>query len=432
VRFGLAIFLCAAILAAIAGCSSSIARSNEAFDDATHDASTAADGSVSDVSDLDAATVVAVTPAFTPEVPRIVNDGGAILSKPQLVTVTWTTDPNEKALEDFGDAIGTSSYWKLVGEYGVGEATSAHVEVSDAPASTMTEDELASFVADHVAAAPANGWPVNTEQTAYVIYTPPSMQITSNGSDDCDSTDGYHDETSTSSIAHIVYAVVMEACHDSQDVVSFSTETASHEMIESATDPHWESDLAWSGFDSDHLAWDVWQEQQDEIADACEYNTDADYEEVAPFAYGVQRFWSNASAAAGHNPCVRAPTLPYFNTTPLDTEAINVTVSSEKTASSTKGFEIPVGSSKVIRFGFYADGKGGPWTFQVVEGDGFTTPSAPHLKIASDRASGDNGDIANVTVDVDSVGTKTGILMTAISTRGSEPIHYMPVLIGAY
>ncbi len=432
-RFGLAIFLCAAILAAIAGCSSSIERSNEAFGDATDAsaASAAADGSVSVASDLDAA-VIAVTPAFAPEMPRVVNDGGAILSKPQLVTVTWTTDPNEGALENFGDAIGSSSYWKQVGEYGVGEATSAHVEVSDAPASTMTEDELASFVADHVTGAPANGWPVNTAQTAYVIYTPPSMKITSSGTDDCDSTDGYHDETSTKTFAHIVYAVVIEACHDSQDVVSFSTETASHEMIESSTDPHWQSDLAWSGFDSDHLAWDIWQQQQDEIADACEYNSDAVYEETAPFAYGVQRFWSNASAAAGHNPCVRAPTQAYFNTTPLDTEAISVTVSSEKTAANTKGFEIPVGSTKVLRYGFYADGEGGPWTFQVVEGDGFTTPTTPHLKITSDRASGDNGDIANVSVEVDSVGTKTGILMTAISTRGSEPIHYMPVLIGAY
>jgi hypothetical protein len=432
VRFELVVVSCVALLSVIAGCSATVGGSANVNDD-VGDSGSSVDGAITSA-DAGAveASVGTVTPAFTPEMPRILNDGGTLLDKAQIVTVTWTSDPNEKALEAFGDAIGTSAYWKQASEYGIGDATSVHVEVSDAPAGAMTEDELDTFVADHVAAAPGNGWPENTAQTAYVIYTPASMQITSSGASDCETTDGYHDETSTKTIAHIVYAVVLEACHETTDVVAFSTETASHEMIESATDPHTQSDLGWTGFDADHLAWDIWQEQQDEIADACEYNTDADYQEAAPFAYGVQRFWSNASAAAGHNPCVRAPTQSYFNTTPLDTEPITVTVSSEKSAATTKGFEISVGSSKTIRYGFYADGTDGPWTLQVVEGDGFTTPTTPHLKITIDKSSGDNGDIANVTVLVDSVGSKTGILMTAISTRGSEPIHYMPVLIGVY
>ena len=62
-------------------------------------------------------------------------------------------------------------------------------------------------------------------------------------------------ETSTSSIAHIVYAVIVESCHGTEDVVEFSTETSTHEMVESATDPHVESDLAWMYFDPDHWAW---------------------------------------------------------------------------------------------------------------------------------------------------------------------------------
>ncbi|MEO8877177.1 MAG: hypothetical protein ABI461_16405, partial [Polyangiaceae bacterium] len=77
-------------------------------------------------------------------------------------------------------------------------------------------------------------------------------------------------------------------------------------------------------------------------------------------------------------------------------------------------------------------GDKGPWALQIVEGDGFTKPETPHLTITTDKTAGSNGDIANVSITVNSVGAKTGILMTAISTRGSESLHYMPVLIGAY
>jgi hypothetical protein len=363
------------------------------------------------------------------------NDGGAILSAPEIVTVTWTTDTNAKTYEAFGDAIGASDFWKPVSEYGIGLATSGatnHVEVGDAPAATMTEDEIDTWVATNVAGAPGNGWPVNTAQTEYMVYAPESMKVTSGGKNDCETTDGYHDETSTPTIAHIVYGVILEACHGTTDVVAFSTETASHEMIESATDPHIQSDLAWTGFDPDHLAWDIWQDQQDEVADACEYNDDADYQEDAPFAYNVQRFWSNASAAAGHNPCLRVPAQSYFNATPLDVEAITVTTTEATAAAETKGFRIPIGTTRAVRFGFYGDGASDPWAFQVVEGDSFTTPSPAHLTITTDRSAGNNGDIANVSVTVNSVGSKSGILMTAISTRGAEPLHYMPVLIGAY
>lgn len=379
----------------------------------------------------------AVVPAFKPEMPQIVTDGGAVLSAPEIVTVTWTTDTNAKAFEAFGDALTTSDYWKPMREYAIGAGVSGptrHVEVADAPKTTMTEDELDTWVAGQVAAAPGNGWPALTAQSVYVVYAPPTMHVTSGGADDCESTDGFHDETSTSTLAHIVYAVVLESCHDTADTVAFSTAIASHEIVEAASDPHTQTDLAWTGFDADHLAWDIWQQQQDEVADACEYAADADYTENAPFSYNVQRLWSNASAAAGHSPCLLPPPLPYFNTTPLDVEAIAVTTSASesKTPKVTKGFRIGVGQSRTVRFGFYADGENGPWALSFVEGNGFTTPSEPHLTITTDKTAGDNGDIANVSITVNSVGAKTGILMTAISTRGDEPLHYMPVLVGAY
>jgi hypothetical protein len=438
VRFSVVVFACIALCVAICGCSSSPADSDDAnASHASSDSGTTGDAALasSDGGTSSDAAVVGVTPAFVPEMPHVLNDGGTILSAPQIVTVTWSTDTNASALNAFGDAIGTSDYWKPLAEYGIGAATSGaanHISIDDAPAGSMTEDQLDTFVSQHVQAAPGNGWPVNSAQTMYVIYTPESMKVTSSGKNDCESTDGYHDETSSASNAHIVYAVVLESCHDTTDVVTFSTETASHEMIESATDPHIQSDLAWTGFDHDHLAWDIWQDWQDEVADACEYIPDADYAETAPFAYTVQRFWSNASASAGHNPCLRVPSQSYFNVTPLDVAPITVTVDDVTGSTTTKGFEIPVGTTKTIRYGFYADGASDDWSVQFVEGDGFTSPTTPQLTITTDKTAGNNGDVANVSVTVNSAGATTGILMTAISTRGSDPIHYMPVLIGAY
>lgn len=376
----------------------------------------------------------ALYPAFAPDMPVIVNEGGAILSKPEIVTVTWNSDPNAAKYEAFDDAIGGSSYWKSsLAPYGVGAATGGaarHVRITTAPPASMKATQLDTLIADNVAAAPGNGWPARTNQTEYVVYTPAGMTLTDGGPDACNLEAGYHDETSSGSLQHIVYAVVIQSCHDQQNVVEYSTEVASHEIAEAATDPHAESDLAWAYFDSNHLAWDLWQGDQDEIADACEYLDDAFYQEPALNAW-VQRLWSNTSWKAGHNPCVPLPSAPYYNVTPLNLQTVTVTTAGSATPVTSKGFRIPVGQQKTLGFGLYSDAPMAPWTVDAVEGDGFTPPSPARLSISLGSTSGANGDIVHVTVGVNSGGKASGILMTVMSTSGGLT-HYMPVLIGAY
>lgn len=365
-------------------------------------------------------------PAFAPEMPKVVNGGGAILSAPKIVTVTWNADPNQATLESFGDGIGASAYWTATtSEYGIGAATSLHAHVATAPPSTMTDDALDTFIADEVAAAPGNGWPANDPQTVYVVYVPEAMELTASGQNDCNNEEGYHDETQTQSISHIVYAVINEGCRDAQDVVSFSTETASHEMVESATDPHAETDLAWGGFDEDHYAWEQWNQKQDELADACEYFAEANYESAAPFDFWLQRSWSNAGAAAGHDPCYPAPAGAYYNATPLGLDAIDVTTKNGTIA--TKGYSIGVGTKRTIQVGLYSDAPHAAWTVSVVEGDGTTTPS-PHLTIAQQTTSGENGDVIDVDITTN-VTKASGVLATIVSTASGEPTHYMPFLV---
>lgn len=368
-----------------------------------------------------------VYPAFSSDLPRVVDQGGAVLSSPKVVTVTWNADPNQALGDALGDAIGASAYWTATtSEYGVGPATSEHVHLATAPPAKMSDTALDAFISAQVDGAPASGWPANDADTVYVLYVPEAMELTSSGANDCTNEDGYHDELATTANPHIVYAVVNEGCRDTQDVVSFTTEVASHEIVESATDPHAETDSAWTGFDPDHYAWDVWNTEQAELADACEYFPEANYQLPAPFDFFVQRSWSNASAAAGHDPCVPLPSGAFYEATPLGLDTITLTVKSAPLV--TNGYSIPVGAKRTIQLGLASDAPHAPWSVQIVEGDGFTTVASPHLVIAPHATSGQNGDV--IDVDVTTLSTKaSGVLVTALSSAPNEPTRYMPFLI---
>ncbi len=368
-------------------------------------------------------------PAFTPDMPTIVDIGGAVLATPKIVTVTWSADPNAAALEAFDDAIGASAYFAATtSEYGIAAgASGGHASITTPPPATLSDTALDTLVAQQVGAAPGSGWPVNDPNTMYVVFIPEATELTSSGSDACSVEDGYHDETYTKTIAHIVYAVIDERCHDSKTgVIAFSTEVASHEVVEASTDPHTQTDFAWAGFDQNHWAWEVWNTRQDELADACEYFDEANYQSPASFDYWLQRSWSNASGAAGHDPCVPVPSGAYFNVAALAPETI--TVMTTKKSVTTHGYSILVGQKKTIQLGAYSDGPLAPWTLTVVEGDGFSTPNPARLTIAQSSTSAQNGD--TIGVDVTTNTTKaSGVLITAISQVGSGPAHYMPILI---
>ena len=88
---------------------------------------------------------------------------------------------------------------------------------------------------------------------------------------------------------------------------------------------------------------------------------------------------------------------------------------------------IPVGTKRTIQVGLYSDAPAPPWSVSVVEGDGFTTPSTPHLTIAAEESAGANGDIIDVDITTNSV-KASGVLVTVLSTQG-QLTHYMPLLV---
>ncbi len=377
-------------------------------------------------------------PAFTPDIGLLKTKGGAVVKAPKIVTIVWTQDPNYKTYETLGDNIGGSAYWTTsVSEYGVGVASSGgHVEIAGAPPVSMDDgsnnDEVDAFIVKGVTGAPGNGWPVADANTMYMLYLPEATALLNNKADDCPSNNGYHTETTVGANTHVVYGLIASKCHDpSKSAVEEATETATHEIAEAATDPHTNSDLAWTGFDADHYAWELFQQRQDEDGDACEFYEDVYYNDSAVGGF-VQRLWSNKSAKAGHNPCVPAPAEPYFNVTPLAQEMITTT-GTTGLMHTTKGFRIAVGASKEFAVGYYSDATTEDWNVDVFVGDGFTVPTTPHATASIDTPSGNNGTIAKVKVNVTSAPAKGNqVLITLIASRKTGPQHFFPILIGAY
>ncbi len=392
-------------------------------------------------------------PAFHPEVAQIQNNGGPVLTDPVIVTVTWPgataadTDPNVDQLEAFGDAIGSSAYFgSITSEYGVHAGVSGaanHLRILGAAPATLSDQTVDSLVATSAGDPATSGWPAPTPNTVYVLYINPATTFSLQGEEICgQGVGGYHSDTfavtgGMTTTTDVAYAIVPRCMFDTTtSAYDTTTESASHEIVEAATDPYGGNvGYGWVGFDQAHLAWDLFQQFQDEIGDACEMYADSFYKAATPFAYQLQRQWSNASAAAGHNPCVPAPTTPYFNTTPLDVE--NVTANLSRLMASpnalTQGYKVLAGTSKTFAIGFYSDGDtGGPWTISVDESNPITTKMPAHRLTATlDRTTGQNGEKAYVTVDVTTASTTLEAeFITVVSTLNGVS-HYMPILISS-
>jgi len=368
-------------------------------------------------------------PAFAPEVGQLVDNGGDILAAPEITTITWAGEPNAATFEQFGDELGPSAYWKAVtSEYGVGAAKSDaehHVRLADAAPATIADTDIPTLLTQHLTDT-ATTWPVPNDNSVYIFYIPQASTLTLEGDGACaQGIGGYHDSTNING-KQVAYAVVPQCDSDVGEV----TLSASHELAEASTDPHPQDAPAWVGFDENHLSWEFFQQFQSEDGDACEFYrastmTDADI----PFT--VQRQWSNASAKAGHDPCVPAPVGTYFNVTPLTLDTIDLDLSALGGGTApTKGYKVKVGETKTIALGFYSDGPIEPWTIRAVEGGIMGTSQKGRVDLSLDVTQGTNGQKAYLTVKVNTQGRTKGELISIVSDNGKSK-HYMPIMIGS-
>jgi hypothetical protein len=386
-------------------------------------------------------------PAFQPNVPTVISHGGPTLKHPRIVTVTWEGDANRDVYEKFGDEIGDTRYWRdNTAEYGVGKAVSGtqnHVHISPA-ITTIADDAVDDLVRQSIKNSVSSGWPTPDSDTIYNVFLPPNALMfgSHNG---CEfGIGGYHTDSLLDPTddhgGEFLYAVNLN-CPAKWDVHTM-TLIASHELVESVTDPFPQTHAAYVGFDDAHLAFDMLNQFQDETGDACEFSKSSDFVGSAPFAFGLQRNWSNKSALAGHDPCVPRTNLPYFNVTTFASEMDSITVDLTTlgdSAHTTAGYKAVVGQPRSFGIGFYSDAPvNGNWTvwakiprtMPLTDEQGTKVPNGS-ASATIDNPAGHNGHKATVTVTPSAFNTLGLVYLELHSVlQGAEEKVYPVFLSG--
>jgi hypothetical protein len=427
----------------------------------------------------EAAAETVAYPAVPVDAPQIAKNDGVVLHSPMIVTVTWPGDTTAASWEAFGDGLGATPFWAATTmEYGVGPVGSnanLHVRMNAPLPATLSYTDLQNFVAAQLTGGGAGGvdagaadggdadggaseggavaqnpvWPTpaldgnGMSQSIYALYIPSTTAVTDPGSGQSFCNEGgfgYHDNVVVNGHP-VAYSVTLECT--SQTAADLQ-ETAAHEAVEAATNPFPSSSTkGYAGFDSEHLAWDLYSGYNDELADACQNWQESYIQLTGAFPYWVQRSWSNGSAAAGHDPCVPAPTTPYHTMTLLPSEESDVTVNLStigKPKATAKGFPVTVGQPLTFHVAFVSDAPADPWTIKYdfpselnVFDTSFNPVSNGKATVSLDKTSGQNGDVVTVTVTPTTKG-KAGFQMMAITwdppgAKSSYLPHYLPILL---
>jgi hypothetical protein len=273
------------------------------------------------------------------------NQGGAPIAHMDVWTVVWRGDEAIGATVDtLNGAVLTSDY--MVGsltEYGVGAGAAHGVIVLGAPPATIDDDALEAALATLPGMTTTAGAPVGPPDASSVV----TFVIPKSTHPPIDTS--YHAETSALLPAaggaklHRPYIVLLQQEVGFVPELDYLTWTQSHELVETATDPHPDSAVAWLA-----AALDV----AGEIADLC--NDIPVRRTLGGTSYLLTRIYSTTRARArAGDPCVPDLGLPYANValTPL-----SVTVASAVGQTATlKLHAFSSGSPASLLWNLYSD-----------------------------------------------------------------------------
>jgi hypothetical protein len=358
----------------------------------------------------------ATYPATLPNVPQCVAEIGAtLLTKPQLVLVTFNADPRASALEALVQALGSSSYWQSVtSEYGVGPLSAlSPIHLTDKPASKLADADIRSWLRKEL--GEGSRLPPNDGRTLYMLAYPGGVEITTPAptfdpstaalSHSCSDFGGYHDSFLAADGTPTPYAVIPN-CGFAPE-----TETAiAHEAVEAVTDPF--LNLAAGGLagvqgyartDVPHFAWALPSGGSAELSDMCEWQPLASYFD-SELGGTVQRSWSNQAMAGFHQPCVPARTsAAYFNSVPRADDLVTVQIAGGRLR--TRGIALALGQSRTVPVDLLSDAPtDGPWRVSAYELRVWAhqvpggAPVEPTLGFSFDQQSGVNGDTLQLTI----------------------------------
>jgi len=388
--------------------------------------------------------------------PAIVYKGGELLSVPRVVTVTFRGDPLAADLDAFGASIVSSAWWDTVR---FERCASGGACVDDGPAGTsvqLSTDAPATFTdSDNGAPSTVQTWLLSAiddgslpppapapsgamSSTVYLIYLPGTTLVDFDGLMSCvpGGFSGYHNHVTLGQGQAVPYAIVSECTPPPPPsgsgmtpptTLDTTTVTASHEILETATDPDGHSGFGMRLDRVDNWSWlDI--VGGDEAADLC-IDPFGMYQDMTQGVMGsrtfaVQRIWSDVSVAAGHDPCVPAPAgQVYFNAAPR-----------------TAFFVLDVGESTTFDVDAYADGPIPGWMLfaqdwsgsggyldLAIEG-GQTSNAGPKIVVTAGQTLHVTASLTADPSDLPS-GEADGALVS-VSGSGSPPVaHYWPFAV---
>lgn len=250
--------------------------------------------------------------------PQVPNTAGKLLHSPTLVTIVASNETPSDGTDDvasllaFSDAVPASAVWIAMStEYGLGALTSGPHVTGPALTGAQTEPQLVEYVGALITAGSA---PAPGGDTIYLVYLPAGASYS--GSTDC----GYHSAYPNKATSLGDQLATVRRCTpyaDQETQLGQLTRGASHEIVESATDPLDEgfnlgeaTTTPWNA-----SVWQAWAEDLEhvELGDLCEGTRTFEIADGGPDGgWELQRMWSNAAAASGGDPCVPAYDEPYY------------------------------------------------------------------------------------------------------------------------
>jgi hypothetical protein len=344
-----------------------------------------------------------------------------VLLAPQVVTITFGADPLRPRLEQFGDTITQTAWWDAVREGYCSPETSTttcvgrgtgggHVNIAASPTTQFTDSANSgpSSLQDFLLARIKDGTlPAPTLNTIYAVYLPSGVSVTLDSATSCQEFGGYHN-TLTATTANggdmpVAYAIIPR-CDATEKTATFS---ASHELIEAATDPNVGLN-AIAYYMQDQL----WAFAGGEVGDVCVDFTGGGEDSYVESGFSVQRTWSNKSAKAGHDPCVPIPAGEiYFNAAPAKGQ--------EQAA-------LSVGASTTVDITAFSDAPMADWDVTAVDFNEFQTGTA-NLKFSFDKTKVHNGSTVKMTVTLTS--NPGQFAAYAIVSRSGKTTHLWPAAV---
>jgi hypothetical protein len=326
--------------------------------------------------------------------PQVANSGGPTLHLPVFVSVSFPKNDKIDEEEDFLNSVGCTDYWAATtADYGVGEGVGGkHVRLTETPPPQISDNEIQTWLRSKISTEP--GFTQPETNTVYVLFYPPQTTISLDGQLSCQTFGGYHN--SFNYLGHdYAYAVIPECgAYGSWSGLDAITGPLSHELIEAVTDPVPMSRPAYQMPEPDGLGFAVLG--GGEVTDMCEFGSGAFYQPT-DYPFQVARSWSNSRAWAFEDPCVPAPSGPFFAAGPRFASKVSIDLGLATGAVDAAGIKLAVGQSTTVDIVAFASGSVPAWNLTVRDSQamGYGTPE---LQVSLDTHTVQHGDVAHLTV----------------------------------